>query len=442
MPTHGPKTAENRPASPPATIRRMSAGESHLGTRSVVGGALDLRRELTWRSSPAGRLTACQIARRTSSLLQPPAASVSACSGQMTNSVADPSGHQFGLQSVAAAQPSAAASSSGVRLRCSEIESGASPASIVTAEAPAGSPRSTCSGGHGLRASSSARQHAQLAGLAQGRTVEPPRHALAGERHEQPQRAADGEVAAGARAERAHAGIEAAASRTGPLTTAIWPAGWVVTAWPCRLNSGLSIASAAAADHREVLGPAAGQNGAGCDALERRLPHPRRHRAERPVRIAAGEHRRDTLRRRRDRRQAVRPAELVHRLGIVVGSGGVRGELPRVVRRLGGAAGLPQRRLRRQVDPHQLGERGGVPADDRADHLAGRADRDRGRHSLEPIGAQTSRTAPAPRASALRSLCGAPAVPPRRDRTRRRRSPQRRPPPRGAGPAHTSGSRR
>ena len=33
---------------------------------------------------------------------------------------------------------------------------------------------------------------------------------------------------------------------TGPLTTTSWPAGCVVTAWPCRLNAGSSTARAAA----------------------------------------------------------------------------------------------------------------------------------------------------------------------------------------------------
>ena len=37
------------------------------------------------------------------------------------------------------------------------------------------------------------------------------------------------------------------ASRTGPLTTTSCPAGWVVTAWACRLNAGSSTACAAAA---------------------------------------------------------------------------------------------------------------------------------------------------------------------------------------------------
>ncbi len=164
MPTQGPKTAEKRPASPPATMSRMSSGESHLGTSSASDASATRAVNSPWRSSQAGRRTASQMAARTSSLLQPPAASVSACSGQMTNSVAAPTGHQFGLQSVAAAHPSAAASSSGVRLRCSEIESGASPASSVTADAPGGSPRSTWSGGHGLRSSSSARQVPTLPG--------------------------------------------------------------------------------------------------------------------------------------------------------------------------------------------------------------------------------------------------------------------------------------
>ena len=36
------------------------------------------------------------------------------------------------------------------------------------------------------------------------------------------------------------------ASRTGPFTTTSCPAGWVVTAWPCRLNAGSSAAWQAA----------------------------------------------------------------------------------------------------------------------------------------------------------------------------------------------------
>src|SRR3954463_7996112 len=90
------------------------------------------------------------------------------------------------------------------------------------------------------------------------------------------------------------------ASATGPPTTTSWPAGWVVTAWPPMFKAGSSGAPTAAGatgegrggprlargeDAREVLGAAAGEDGARGDALERRLAHPGWHLAERQPRV-------------------------------------------------------------------------------------------------------------------------------------------------------------
>ena len=77
------------------------------------------------RNDPAGRATASNISSRKRCLLQPHCSNERACSGQITNSEIPPSGHQFGLHVDAAAHPSTRASSSGLVLRWSEIDSGA-----------------------------------------------------------------------------------------------------------------------------------------------------------------------------------------------------------------------------------------------------------------------------------------------------------------------------
>ena len=204
--------------------------------------------------------------------------------------------------------------------------------------------------------------------------------------------------------------LRPAAAAPGPLTITICPAGCVVTAWPCGLNAGSSTASTAAATTAKCCGPAAGEDGARRDPLERRLAHRRRHRAERAVRVAAGEHRLDPLGRRRDaagrRSSRARTSPRGRRRARRVG-----GELSGVVGRLGGAARLAQRRLGSEVDSEELGERGRVPADDGSRDLAAGADRDGGRHGVEAVGARGLVRRRLRRASTPRSPCGARAGP-------------------------------
>src|SRR4051812_47422451 len=164
MPRHGPSTAEYRPASPPAASSTMSSGLSHLAM-SVSGSAAWTRGVVSpRRSSRAGLRTASNMASRSRCLLQPAPANIAWCSGQMTYTDVPPSGHQFGLHVAAPAQPSAHARSSGVVARWSEIDSGASQPTTVTTESSRANPRSTCSGSHGLPASSSAMQKPSLPG--------------------------------------------------------------------------------------------------------------------------------------------------------------------------------------------------------------------------------------------------------------------------------------
>src|SRR4051812_17930276 len=164
----------------------------------------------------------------------------------MTYTDVPPSGHQFGLHVAAPAQPRMHARSSGVVARWSEIDSGASQPTTVTTESSRAKPRSTCSGSHGLPASSSAMQKPSLPGWPRversSRPGAPPPVSVTTSRSARP-------IDRFARQPGPRTPIPLwtpIASATGPPTTTSWPAGWVVTACPLRLKAGSSAASTAA----------------------------------------------------------------------------------------------------------------------------------------------------------------------------------------------------
>src|SRR3954469_19936935 len=164
----------------------------------------------------------------------------------MTYTDVPPSGHQFRLHVAAPAQPSTYARSSGVVARWSEIDSGASQPTTVTTESSRENPRSTCSGAHGLPASSSAMQKPSLPGCPSvdrsSRPGAPPPVSVTTSLSARP-------IVRFAREPGPSTPIPLLtpiASRIGPLTITSCPAGWVVTAWPLRLNAGSSAAATAA----------------------------------------------------------------------------------------------------------------------------------------------------------------------------------------------------
>ena len=186
------------------------------------------------------------------------------------------------------------------------------------------------------------------------------------------------------------------ASRTGPLTTASCPAGWVVTAWPCRLN-------ADRARPARPRPPRGSTQGGSRPAPRRRPPAPAwpphrgRDQAEGLLPVPPAEHRLDPLRGGRDHRQAVGPAALEHLLQFVgavlpghrrhqAGVDGCLRGTPRLDQRLGpgrhrqfGAElGLSLREQAGQGPPIPAGHGTG-------DHSAA-ADEDGRRHGAQPVG--------------------------------------------------------
>src|SRR5262249_27047701 len=73
MPVHGPRTAESRPASPPATISTIASGDAHLGTCAAGSAAWTNGVVSPRRSSLAGLWTASNMKRRSCCLVHPAA---------------------------------------------------------------------------------------------------------------------------------------------------------------------------------------------------------------------------------------------------------------------------------------------------------------------------------------------------------------------------------
>ena len=130
---------------------------------------------------------------------------------------------------------------------------------------------------------------------------------------------------------------------------------------------------------REVGRTASREDGAGSDALERRLAVGRRHGAERECRVGAAEHRLDALGRRRYDGQTVAPAALEHVLELVEAPG-------RFVGPARPAAGLAERLLGRERRSQQPLVPLDVPADDEIGHAGAGLDAHGGRHGLDAVG--------------------------------------------------------
>ena len=165
MPRHGPSTAEYRPASPPAASRTMSSGLSHLVIERVRVGGVDL-----WR-----RLAAAQLARRPADgvehrLAQPLLAPAGGAEHRLVLGADDVHGRPAERPPVRAPRRGAGPAQDVGEVLAASWRGGRRSTAARRSRRPsrrsrrATNPRSTCSGSHGLPASSSAMQKPSLPG--------------------------------------------------------------------------------------------------------------------------------------------------------------------------------------------------------------------------------------------------------------------------------------
>ena len=231
-----------------------------------------------------------------------------------------------------------------MRLRWSEIDSGASLPMTVTTDWPGAKPRSTCSGSHGLHLLVLGDAEADLAHLPERRPVQRAGHRPAGQPHQQPQRPADGQVGPEPGPERAHAAVQADRLPHRPVDHDELPGGLGGHRLAVQVERRVERGPGGRDHDREVRRAAAGQDGARGHPRQRRLAHGGRHQAEGLAAVGPAEHRLDPLGRGRDHRQAVGPAALEHLLELVgAHRAGHRRHQVRVDRRLRGAPRLAQR---------------------------------------------------------------------------------------------------
>ena len=399
MPRQGPSTAEYRPASPPAASRTMSSGLSHL-VMSVSGSA-------AWTCGVVS--PTAQLARRPADgvehrLAQPLLAPAGGAEHRLVLGADDVDRRPAERPPVRAPRRGAGpAQDVGEVLRRRRAVVGDRQRRVaaddrhdrVLAREPALDVQ---------RLPRAARlvlgdAEAELAGVPQRRSVQPPGRAAAGQRDHQPERASDRQVRPPAGTEHAHPAVQADRLADRAADDHELARGLGRHRLPVEVEGRVERRLHRREDDREVLRAAAGEDRARGDALERRLAHAGRHLAERPLRVAAAEHRVDARAGGGNDRKPVGPPALEHVLHLVGGAGALdQRQHLLVVRRLGRAAGLRARRLvgdlgSRRADrgaglADERRQRAGVPSDHRPRDRRVAVEQERRRQALERVRAR------------------------------------------------------